>query len=479
MTPPPEEAAARLLFPAVRWNAQSGFRDAWPEVEGAIRRGVGGVIVFGGEAGEVRDLTDEIQRLAPRPLLVASDLERGAGQQFRGATPLPPAAALAHLDDPEVTRRAAEITAREARALGVGWVLAPVADLDIEPLNPIVGTRAFGGDPQRAARQVEQWVRGCADGGALSCVKHFPGHGRTAADSHIERPRVEASRGELEADLLPFRAAIAAGVDSVMAAHVAFPALDPSGEAATRSAAILGGLLRRTLRFSGMIATDAINMAGFSGSESEGEAAVRAVAAGCDALLYPRDLDGAVAALAAALREGRLDPGRVSEAGERIARAAARVGKPPAGLWGREEDLAWGRETARRTLHPARGEPKLSSGAVQVVTIDDDLGGPHTPPSRETLPAALRRAGVEISDDGAPVIAVYADIRAWKGRPGLSAAAVARLAELLEVNPEAPVLLFGHPRFAAQLQAARHVLVGWGGEGVMQEAAASYLTGTA
>lgn len=479
MTPSPEEAAARLLFPAVRWNAESGFRDPWPDVERAIRLGVGGVIVFGGEAGEVRDLTDEIQRLAPRPLLVASDLERGAGQQFRGATPLPPAAALAHLDDPEITRRAAEITAREARALGVGWVLAPVADLDIEPLNPIVGTRAFGSDPHRAARQVEQWVRGCADGGALSCVKHFPGHGRTAADSHIERPRVDANRGELEADLLPFRAAIAAGTDGVMAAHVAFPALDPSGEAATRSAAILGGVLRRALRFNGLIATDAINMAGFSGSESEGAAAVRAVAAGCDALLYPRDLDGAIAAIAGALREGRLERPRVREAGERLERAAARVGKPPAGLWGREEDLAWALGTARRTLHPERGDPRLPSGAVQLVTIDDDLGGPHVPPSRETLPAELRRAGVEISEEGAPVIAVYADIRAWKGRPGLSTGAVTRLAELLAQHPDAPVLLFGHPRFAAQLQAARHVLVAWGGEGVMQEAVASYLAVTA
>src|SRR5690606_11098164 len=112
--------------------------------------------------------------------------------QFRGATPLPPAAALGGLEDPEATHRAAEITAREARALGVGWVLAPVADVDLEPLNPIVGTRAFGPDPQSVARQVEAWVRGCADGGALSCAKHFPGHGRTVGDSHLTRPRVGA-----------------------------------------------------------------------------------------------------------------------------------------------------------------------------------------------------------------------------------------------------------------------------------------------
>jgi beta-glucosidase-like glycosyl hydrolase len=470
-----ERAAARLVFPAVRWSDETGFRDGWSEVEGWVEMGVGGLIIFGGEAGAVRDLTEEVQRMAPSPLLVASDLERGAGQQFRGATPLPPAAAIASLDDVETTRRAAEVTAREARALGVGWVLAPVADVDLEPLNPIVGTRALGNEAGRAARQVEAWVRGCAQGGALSCAKHFPGHGRTAGDSHVERPRVEQSRDQLEEDLLPFRAAIAAGVDGVMAAHVAYPALDPAGDPATRSAPILGGLLRRTLRFDGIIATDAINMAGFTGGEAEGEAAVRAVAAGCDALLYPRDVMGTAAALAAAVRDGRLEEIRVREAGARLGRAAGRVGAAAGGAWGREEDRDWALATALRTLVVARGTPRLPVGPVQVISVDDDLGGPHRPPSRSSLPAGLRRAGVEVRDDGAPVIAVYADVRAWKGRPGLSAAAVASVDAVLDTHPAATVVLFAHPRFAAQLPRAVHLLVAWGGEALMQVAVAAHL----
>jgi beta-glucosidase len=472
-----EEAGSRLLFPAVRWEVAAGFQSAWPDIERRVAAGVGGFILFGGEAGAVRDLTDEIQRIASRPLLIASDLERGAGQQFRGATPLPPAAALGNLNDPEITRRAAEITAREARALGIGWVLAPVADVDLEPLNPIVGTRAFGSEPERVARQVEQWVRGCADGGALSCAKHFPGHGRTVADSHVERPRVEAGRGELAADLLPFQAAIAAGVDSVMAAHVAFPALDPSGDAATRSAPILGALLRRTLRFDGIIATDAINMAGFSGTGGEAEGAVGAVSAGCDALLYPRDPEAVGAAVATALRDGRLGRKRVEEAVDRLERAAARVGAPPAGLWGREEDLAWARATAIGSLSVLRGEPRLPAGPVRLVSIDDDVGGPHPPPSRDTLPEGLRRAGVEISDRGSPLIAVYSDARAWKGRPGLSASAVAQVEELLAGDGDASVLLFSHPRRSAEIPDARNLLVAWGGESLMQEAVVAWLTG--
>ncbi|HET7322576.1 MAG TPA: glycoside hydrolase family 3 N-terminal domain-containing protein, partial [Longimicrobiaceae bacterium] len=210
----------RLLFPAVRWDAEHGFHSAWSDIERALERGVGGFILFGGEAGAVRDLTAELQRRASYPLLIGSDLERGAGQQFRGATPLPPAAALASLGELETTRRAAELTAREARALGVSWVYAPDADVDLEPENPIIGTRAFGTDPEEVAEQVAAWVRGCEEGGALSCAKHFPGHGRTVGDSHAERPTVGSTRQELETDLAPFRAAVRAGVDSLMTAHV-------------------------------------------------------------------------------------------------------------------------------------------------------------------------------------------------------------------------------------------------------------------
>jgi beta-glucosidase-like glycosyl hydrolase len=474
--PSQERAAARLLLPAVRWEERSGFSDGWPAIEHAVRAGVGGFIIFGGEAAAVRDLTEEMRRISPHPLLIASDLERGAGQQFRGATPLPPAAALASLDDPEATRRAAEITAREARALGIGWVLAPVADVDLEPRNPIVGTRAFGADPVATSRQVEAGVGGCAAGGALSCAKHFPGHGRTTGDSHVERPRVDASRAELEQDQLPFRAAIAAGVDAVMAAHVAYPPLDPSGEAATRSAPILTGLLRRALRFDGIVATDAINMAGFGGEEGEGEGAVRALAAGCDVLLYPRDLDGTLAALAASIRTGRLETRRVGEAAARLERAARRSEGTAGGRWGREEDLAWALRTAIGTVHVLRGAPALPEGAVRVVEIDDDVGGPHPPPDRDALPEALRREGVQLTDAGLPLLAIYSDVRAWKGPPGLSPRALARVAEVLAAAPEAPVLLFGHPRFVAQIPDAKHVVGAWGGEAVMQQAAAGWLT---
>lgn len=472
-------SAARLLFPAVRWSSEHGFHREWEAIERALDRGVGGFILFGGEAAAVRDLTDEMRARSAHPLLIASDLERGAGQQFRGATPLPPAGALGALGDPEATRQAARITARDARAVGVDWIFAPDSDVELEPANPIIGTRAFGTDPARVAAQVAAWVRGCREGGALSCAKHFPGHGRTVADSHVELPVVSASRDAMEADLTPFRAAVEAGVDSMMTAHVAYPSLDPSRRPATLSAPILTELLRGEMGFAGLVVTDALIMEGLTGEMDEAAAGVLALAAGCDALLYPDDPATVIAAVERAVSQGRLAEARVAEALRRLATAAGRVDDTPEPRpWGREEDRRWALETALRTLGVERGEPRLpSAGAVRVMEIDDDVGGPYPPYSRAALPAALREAGVELADDGAPLVAVYADIRAWKGRPGLSQDARRRVREITDAHPEATILLFSHPRLAAELPTARHLLSAWGGESLMQEAVAARLTG--
>ncbi|MFW6080091.1 MAG: glycoside hydrolase family 3 protein, partial [Gemmatimonadota bacterium] len=303
---------ARLFFPALRADEDGGFDGSSVRIDEALERGVGGFILFGGDAGRVRELTRELHRRAARPLLIGSDLERGAGQQFAGATPLPPAAALGAIDDPAVTRRAGELTAREARALGIDWVYAPVADVDVEPRNPIVGTRAFGETPERVARHVAAWVEGCRAGGALSCAKHFPGHGRTVTDSHMELPRVDAERDVLESDMRPFIAAVRAGVDSIMTAHVAYAALEPTGGPATLSRAIVSGLLRGAIGFDGVVVTDALIMEGVQ-AEGAGEAgaAVAATAAGCDALLYPRELAEVAAALERAIERGTLPAERV------------------------------------------------------------------------------------------------------------------------------------------------------------------------
>jgi beta-glucosidase len=468
---------ARLLLPAIRWSEEEGFGGYREAIDRGLELGVGGFILFNGGVEAVRELTRELHARAPHPLLIASDLERGAGQQFVGATPLPPAAALGFLDDPAVAERAGELTAREARALGVNWIYAPTSDVDLEPENPIIGTRSFGKDPEVVARNVAAWVRGCRRGGALSCAKHFPGHGRTVGDSHIERPTVPHSREALEEDLLPFRAAVEAEVDSVMTAHVAYPALDEDRNPATLSPRILEGLLRHEMGFGGLVVTDAIIMDGLIEDATEGRAAVQALAAGCDVLLYPDDVEGVIAEVKRALEDGRLHGSRVEEALGRIAAAAERVAGAVEGDVGSDEDRRWALETAVRTLRVCRGEPKLPSGPVNLLEIEDDAGGPWPPYPRLAFPAALRRAGIEISESGTPLAVLYSDIRAWKGRPGISAAARQRVKEIAAEHPDVTLLLFSHPRLANEVPEAANLLAAWGGEGIMQEAVVAWLTG--
>jgi beta-glucosidase-like glycosyl hydrolase len=484
---------ARLLFPAIRWNRETGsYDDFRPTIERGRELGVGGYIIFGGPAAAVAELTAELREGSRHPLLIGADLERGAGQQFQGATSLPPPAALAALEELDVSRRAGELTAREALAMGINWVYAPVADLDLEPENPIVGSRAFGADPEEAARHVVAWIEGCRGAGALACAKHFPGHGRTTSDSHLQLPTVDAGVEALEIDLLPFRKAIDAGVDSLMTAHVAYPALDASGAPATLSRPILTGLLRERLGFDGLVVTDALIMEGvLESGAGEPEAAVRAMNAGCDALLYPRALDAVAAALEAA-RGGELPEARVAEALGRIERAAERVAAATAGGsvaagdstgWGRSADRDRALELARRCVHPLRGEP-ATGPSVQLLTLDDDVGGPFPPGPRDTFPAALRAHGLSVREVDRPdgerplVIALYADIKGFKGRPGLSQAALDTLGGVMAGGRPTTVVLFGHPRLGARVPGSR-LLCAWGGEPLMQEAAAAYLADAA
>ncbi|HUG40723.1 MAG TPA: glycoside hydrolase family 3 N-terminal domain-containing protein [Longimicrobiales bacterium] len=482
--------AARLLFPPVRWSAEDGSYDAYrPAIEKGLELGVGGWIIFGGPADAVRDLTGELRERSRHPVLIGADLERGAGQQFPGATALPPPAVLAELDDLELTRRAGELTAREALAMGIDWVFAPVADLDLEPENPIVGSRAFGADPERASRHVVAWIEGCREAGALACAKHFPGHGRTTSDSHLALPTVDVGEDDLATDLRPFRAAIGAGVDSMMTAHVAYPALDPSGLPATLSRPILTGLLRERMGFVGLIVTDALNMKGVQGGGGEPEAAVRALAAGCDALLYVREPEQAAAALEAA-RGGELTEDRVTASLERIRAAAERLDERSSARaggaggegtrpWGSDSDAAWALGLAGRAVAPLRGQPRCA-GSVEVMTVDDDVGGPFPPGSRAAFPEALRGAGVHVREVGRPtggvpvIIALYADIKGFKGRPGLSAEAVETVAAAVVEPRGATVVLFGHPRMATETPGP-HLLGAWGGEAIMQRAAARWL----
>jgi beta-glucosidase-like glycosyl hydrolase len=465
--------------PALRWDDETGYGLRSPGVARRLADGVLGFILFGGPAAAVRAATAELRERAGRPLLFGADLERGAGQQFDGATPLPPLAALASLDDESVLEAAGALTAREAVALGVSWIFAPVADLALEPRNPIVGTRSPGADPDRVAKAVAAWIRGCRAGGGIPCVKHFPGHGRTTEDSHRALPVVSTDAGTLrDTDLLPFRAALAAGVPSVMTAHVAYPALDPEGRAATRSRRIVHDLLRLEMGFEGVVVTDALIMEGAGSPEA---AMAEALAAGVDVLLYPPEgLDpGAALGLAAET----LDPEEAAASAERVRRLVAAGSMGPSDEpVGTPEDRARVLDWAQRTLRVVGGGPV--SGDVVLTVVDDDRGGPFPAPSRAPFTDALRTAGFRVQEAGegegrgTPVLCLYAEPRGWKGRAGLSPEARGALGRWAERHgTSGRILVFGGPGLLEELPSGIPTILAWGGEALMQEAAARSLAG--
>jgi len=273
---------------------------------------------------------NRMQKLSRVPLLVAGDFERGASMRVDATTVFPQAMAFGAAADPALARFEGQVTAREARAIGVHWLFFPVADVNNNPDNPIINIRSYGEDPKQVSALVAAFIEGTrADPHyrVLSTAKHFPGHGDTAVDTHLNMAVIDAPRERLEStELPPFRAAIQAGVDAIMTAHIAVPALAPANVPATLSSAILTGLLRGDMGFKGIIVTDALEMGGIAQGYSSGEAAVLAVEAGADALVMPPDPEAAVKAILAAVQSGRLTRARIDDSVARLLAAKEHVG---------------------------------------------------------------------------------------------------------------------------------------------------------
>jgi len=273
-------------------------------------------------------LTNQLQTKSKLPLLIGADFERGTAMRLDEGTSFPTAMALAATGNSRDAYTMGKVTAREARAVGIQWIYAPDADVNNNPRNPIINTRSFGEDPGRVAEFVAAFVRGVQENGGLATAKHFPGHGDTASDSHLDLPVIHADKERLERlELVPFRAAMDADVSSVMTGHLSIPALEPDPNTpATLSPHILTDLLRNELGFKGLIVTDAMDMSGITARNAPGDAAVRAVAAGADAVLMPPVPDAAFEALQAAVKSGRISRERLDISVRRILQAKARLG---------------------------------------------------------------------------------------------------------------------------------------------------------
>lgn len=422
---------------------------------------------------------NRMQRLAKTPLLVSADFERGASMRVNDATPFPHAMAFGAAGDPEYARFEGEITAREARALGVQWVLFPVADVNNNPDNPVINIRSYGENPEAVARMVTAFIEGAHSDKknfVLTTVKHFPGHGDTADDTHLNLATIPADRERLDRlELVPFRAAIAAGVDSVMTAHVAVPALAPADLPATLAPQILTDLLRNQLGFEGLVITDALDMGGIAKGYSTGEAAVRALQAGADALLMPPDPDVALRAVVAAVEDGRLSRKRIQASVAKILTAKEKLGldrkravdlESIADVLDSPEDRERAQEIADRAVTLVRNSAGLVplknpdnacylvlaegrySSQGQVFTKEVRKRAPKS--AEATLDPSMTRETMEETVHKLPacesyVVAAFSTAAAYRGAVGLTGELPQFMQELIGSHKPVTLIALGNP----------------------------------
>ena len=486
---PLDSDAAEKLDRLARERRVGGFHvfggaEALPPVLLNAAYGTSGGRATRGQPLAIAALLNRLQRASALPLLFTADFEGGAGYIVEGATRLPRAMALGATRDPGLAERAGRLVAGEGRALGVHVDFYPVVDVNNNPANPIINVRSFGEDPAFVGQMAVAYMKGIQAGGMLSTAKHFPGHGDTATDTHLDLAVIEHPRSRLDAvELVPFKAVIAAGIDAVMSTHIRLPALDPTeGLPATLSRPILTGLLRVELGFSGLVFTDSMSMLAISRRFGNDKAAAMAVVAGADVVLDPPDPEAALRGIREAVDKGDIPREQLDRSVERLLRAKVRmalhrartvdVEAVPAGLGGRARQ-AVAVEIASRAMTLAKDDRaqvplRLKTGARLLVLsmIDYGTGWREGAPGRVFVPELKKRfadvTAVEVSDrataaemdlvralarrSDAVVAATYVRIASSSGRMGLGEAQV-NLLERLAADATRPfvAVAFGSP----------------------------------
>ncbi|MBX2865526.1 MAG: beta-glucosidase [Leptolyngbyaceae cyanobacterium MAG.088] len=380
--------------------------------------GVGGIILLGGSGAEIALRCQALQAMADIPLLISADIEEGVGQRFSGAIWFPPPMALGEIARTNLAlarqyaHQFGQTTAREAMAIGLNWVLAPVVDVNNNPANPVINVRAFGETPEIVTELTQAFIQGAQEYPVLTTAKHFPGHGDTSVDSHLSLPVIDHDLARLDQiELAPFKGAIFPGagkpVDAVMTAHICLSALDQQYPA-TLSKPILTGLLRQEIGFDGLIVTDAMVMGAITKTYGAYEAVVLAIEAGADVIMMPADVEGCIQAICEAVRVGRIDEAQIRASVERIWRAKHKVSGPAAAgpschNWEPTEPVTQVQQLAQpKTIELAKTILQASSRqggtgfkpkeqGQNVILVDDVLSARHFLP--RTAPAITEPMG--------------------------------------------------------------------------------------
>ncbi len=500
-----EDKVGHLIMPA---------HQSMEESERNVREyHVGGLWFAKAKAPEIARQLNQLQRIAPYGLLVAVDFEKGAGTHVDGGIDLPGAMALAASGDPAAAYEAAAITAEEARALGVHIDFAPVVDVNDNPMNPVINVRSFGEDPARVAEFGAAAVRGYQDHGLLATLKHYPGHGNTAVDSHADLARVAGSMDKIErTELLPYRVII--GRDhpaAVMVSHLWLPALDVDPTPATFSRNAVQRVLRDRLGFDGLVCTDAMVMGAIAKHAGPGEAAIRTIMAGVDLVVWPESVRAAYDSLLAAVQDGRISRERLDASVRRILRAKSQGGVRQGYS---VDESALGRTLrAPRNLERARNLaascitlvndertilPLHPAARTLLLTLDNQAGQALMSRTSVTFPAEVQKRSTDVSVFDVPdtltpdviakileeaersetvIVSAYVRIFMASGTVDLPPAQRDLLTRLVRTNPRVVLVSFGSPYAGGTIPGLSTYVCAYDNAEVLQEAAARALFG--
>jgi beta-glucosidase-like glycosyl hydrolase len=509
------------------------FRDLRHQI---VDNHVGGIVLFRGPVYESVMLVNRMQQLAKYPLLISADLEAGPGMRFDDTVNFPWNMAVGATANPDYARRQGEVTAREARALGIQQIYAPVADVNNNAANPVINVRSYGEDPASVAKLVAAFIEGLQHGGVIATAKHFPGHGDTATDSHRGLPEINVTRERLNTvELVPFRAAVNAGVGAVMDGHIGLPLIDPTvitplprdvklrpiettdeivtekGTMPTTLSPVMNGILRNELNFDGLIVTDAMSMSGLTLYFTQEEASVRALEAGADLLLKPADTDAAIRGVRNAVKQGRLSEQRIDLSVRKSLAAKYDLGLVRQRLTslddidrvvGGKHTLDLADEIAAHAITLVRNDAQLlplnlpAKGAIFNLAItngDDRLT--VTQPFVSTLARSGRKIVTVVLDDRSSeaevskaidlaahadlvIASLYGRVRSGQARSVALPEPGAKALETL-IDRKAPVIgiSFGNPYLLSSFPKLQTYLVAYGDMQSLQEAAAQALLG--
>ncbi len=533
-----DEKIGQTLSLGINARYYNQERDGFQEIRRqVVENKIGGIILFAGPVYESVHVVNRMQALSKYPLLISADFETGVGMRFEDTTNFPWTMAVGATGDPEIARRQGLLVAREARALGVYHVFAPVADINNNPDNPVINVRSYGEDPQEVSRFVVAFSEGLQAGGVLATAKHFPGHGDTAVDSHRGLPSIDHSRAQLEGtEFIPFRALINSGIGSVMVAHIALPQIDPTqikplknpdaqmdveqgaeviteatSVPSTLSPVLIQQILRKDMNFNGLVVTNALSMSGLTLYVRNDEGPARAFMAGSDVLLKPVDIDLAIKGMREAVKSGKITEARLDESVRKILAAKYQLGLVKNRISPIEnidrivssnETLKLADEIARKAITLVRNDEKLiplrdlANKKVFLLALSN---GEDRNFVSAGLAASLRQGGVKLEvatldarstrDEARAALAkaagadiviagLYGRVRSGsRNSTGLPEVGVEILKQLLESDQPVIGVSFGNPYFLNSFPNMKTYLTAYGDMTMLQRATGNAILG--